>query len=168
MAAPEIDERGGPDQLDQLRFLHQVAPLLTGWIPVLRGEYADVSFQIGKGEVVGLTGLLGAGRTELALTLCTPLEPMPPTPRTTTVSPGSTRATRLRACSGVATPGPRNDGAYYQTLVDCVNRLVKANNGTAIIVDNIPAADAATQIESLVKQNVDIMMVGASEIRAAL
>jgi AAA+ superfamily predicted ATPase len=24
-------------------FLHQVAPLLTGWIPVLRGEYADVS-----------------------------------------------------------------------------------------------------------------------------
>ena len=69
---------------------------------------------------------------------------------------------------GVATPGPRNDGAYYQTLVDCVNRLVKANNGTAIIVDNIPAADAATQIESLVKQNVDIMMVGASEIGKSL
>jgi len=65
---------------------------------------------------------------------------------------------------GVATPGPRNDGAYYQTLVDCVNRLAAANNGTAIIVDNIPAADAATQIENLVKQNVDIMMVGASEI----
>ena len=29
MAAPEIDERGGPDQLDQLRFLHQVARLAT-------------------------------------------------------------------------------------------------------------------------------------------
>ena len=69
---------------------------------------------------------------------------------------------------GVATPGPRNDGAYYQTLVDCVNRLVKANNGTAIIVDNIPAADAATQLENLVKQNVDIMMVGASEIGKSL
>jgi basic membrane protein A len=69
---------------------------------------------------------------------------------------------------GVATPGPRNDGAYYQTLVDCVNRLVAANNGTAIIVDNIPAADAATQIENLVKQNVDIMMVGASEIGKSL
>src|SRR3954469_928756 len=29
MAASEIDERGGPDQLDQLRFLHQVARLAT-------------------------------------------------------------------------------------------------------------------------------------------
>src|SRR3954468_18861737 len=29
MAAAEIDERGGPDQLDQLRFLHQVARLAT-------------------------------------------------------------------------------------------------------------------------------------------
>ena len=33
------------------------------------GEYEDVSFQIRKGEIVGLTGLLGAGRTELALSL---------------------------------------------------------------------------------------------------
>jgi signal transduction histidine kinase len=29
MAEPEIDERSGPDQLDQLRFLHQVARLAT-------------------------------------------------------------------------------------------------------------------------------------------
>jgi signal transduction histidine kinase len=29
MAAPEIDERSGPDQLEQLRFLHQVARLAT-------------------------------------------------------------------------------------------------------------------------------------------
>jgi simple sugar transport system ATP-binding protein len=34
-----------------------------------RGEYEDVSFAIRKGEIVGLTGLLGAGRTELALSL---------------------------------------------------------------------------------------------------
>ena len=33
------------------------------------GEYADVSFSIRKGEVVGLIGLLGAGRTELAASL---------------------------------------------------------------------------------------------------
>ena len=65
---------------------------------------------------------------------------------------------------GVATPGPRNDGAYYQKLVECVNRFAKANNGTSIIVDNIPAADAATEIEDLAKQNVDIMMIGAAEI----
>jgi simple sugar transport system ATP-binding protein len=34
-----------------------------------RGEYEDVSFTVRKGEIVGLTGLLGAGRTELALSL---------------------------------------------------------------------------------------------------
>ncbi|MBJ9749924.1 sugar ABC transporter ATP-binding protein [Burkholderia cepacia] len=34
-----------------------------------RGEYADVSFQVRCGEILGLTGRLGAGRTELALSL---------------------------------------------------------------------------------------------------
>ena len=33
------------------------------------GEYEDVSFALRRGEVLGLTGLLGAGRTELATTL---------------------------------------------------------------------------------------------------
>lgn len=32
-------------------------------------EYADVSFTIRRGEIVGLTGRLGSGRTELALSL---------------------------------------------------------------------------------------------------
>ena len=33
------------------------------------GEYSDVSFSVGKGEILGLTGRLGSGRTELALSL---------------------------------------------------------------------------------------------------
>jgi basic membrane protein A len=65
---------------------------------------------------------------------------------------------------GVITPGPRNDGAYYQSLVECVDRLVKANGGTSIVVDQVKEADAATQMENLAKQNPDIIMVGASEI----
>ena len=34
-----------------------------------RGEYADISCTIHRGEILGITGLLGAGRTELALAL---------------------------------------------------------------------------------------------------
>ncbi len=33
------------------------------------GEYEDVSFAVHAGEILGITGLLGSGRTELALTL---------------------------------------------------------------------------------------------------
>lgn len=39
------------------------------------GEYEDVSLTIRKGETVGLTGLLGAGRTELALSIFGMLRP---------------------------------------------------------------------------------------------
>lgn len=33
------------------------------------GSYENVSFQVSRGEILGITGLLGSGRTELALTL---------------------------------------------------------------------------------------------------
>lgn len=45
------------------------APLLEVRHLTQEGEYEDVSFTLHRGEVLGLTGLLGAGRTELALTL---------------------------------------------------------------------------------------------------
>jgi ABC-type sugar transport system, ATPase component len=34
-----------------------------------KGEYQDVSFQLFPAEILGITGLLGSGRTELAMTL---------------------------------------------------------------------------------------------------
>jgi simple sugar transport system ATP-binding protein len=34
-----------------------------------RGNFKDISFQLHRGEILGITGLLGSGRTELALSL---------------------------------------------------------------------------------------------------
>lgn len=45
------------------------APLLEVKGLADRGHYRDISFTVRPGDVLGLTGLLGAGRTEVALTL---------------------------------------------------------------------------------------------------
>jgi basic membrane protein A len=66
---------------------------------------------------------------------------------------------------GVATPGPRNDGAYYQALVDGVTKFSTENKyEDPIIVDNIKPEEAATQLDGLARQNVDMIAVGAGEI----
>lgn len=66
---------------------------------------------------------------------------------------------------GVATPGPRDDGAYYEAAVDGVIELSEANGfGEPIIVDNIAAADAETELRNLARQDVDVIVVGAGEL----
>ena len=70
---------------------------------------------------------------------------------------------------GVATAGPRDDGAYYQALVETVEAFA-ADNGFSppIVVDNIQPADAATELANLAEQGVDVLAVGASEIAEPL
>ena len=66
---------------------------------------------------------------------------------------------------GVATPGPRDDGAYYQALVDAAHEISDANGWEApVVIDNIEPVAAATELENLVAQGVDIIAVGAGEI----
>jgi basic membrane protein A len=66
---------------------------------------------------------------------------------------------------GIAAAGPRDDGAYYQAVVDAAETISEENGfGEVIVVDNIQAADAATELENLAQQPIDILVVGASEI----
>jgi basic membrane protein A len=70
---------------------------------------------------------------------------------------------------GVATAGPRDDGAYYQALVEAVEEFSASNGFSApIVVDNIQPADAATELANLAEQGVDVLAVGASEIAEPL
>lgn len=50
-------------------------PVLKVQDLALKNKFEDVSFQIRKGEILGVTGLLGSGRTELALSLFGVLKP---------------------------------------------------------------------------------------------
>lgn len=75
-----------PEELDQKKFAHYMtgrevddlrfvqpenvgAPVLTVEKLCLKGALTDISFSLHEGEVLGITGLLGSGRTELALAL---------------------------------------------------------------------------------------------------
>jgi len=66
---------------------------------------------------------------------------------------------------GIAAAGPRDDGGYYQALVDKATSISADNGyGEPIVVDNITTEDAATELANLAEQGVDVILVGASEI----
>ena len=57
------------DQPIVARDMSAAEPLLKVEKLSRRGEFADIDFTLHRGEVLGIVGLLGSGRTELALTL---------------------------------------------------------------------------------------------------
>ena len=70
---------------------------------------------------------------------------------------------------GVATAGPRDDGAYYQALVNASIEISEANGwADPVIIDNIEPAVAFNELENLVAQGVDIVAIGSGEISDAV
>ena len=53
------------------------APVLSVRNLTLRGAYSDISFDLAPGEILGITGLLGSGRTELVETIFGIASPIP-------------------------------------------------------------------------------------------
>ncbi|MDY7106513.1 MAG: hypothetical protein S0880_35505 [Actinomycetota bacterium] len=69
----------------------------------------------------------------------------------------------------VATPGPRDDGGYYQALVEQTEAYALGRQWPSpIIEDNIPAADAEPRLTALAEREPDVIFVGASEIAEPL
>jgi simple sugar transport system ATP-binding protein len=73
----EVDQRRIAHLMTGLDINHSIVardmgaaePLLRVERLSRRGEFADIDFTLRRGEVLGIVGLLGSGRTELALTL---------------------------------------------------------------------------------------------------
>jgi basic membrane protein A len=98
---------------------------------------------------------------------------------TTTAAPAATTAAPQpeladfngdgKVVIGVATDGARDDGSYYQTLVEKIEEI-SADNGfeAPIIVDLIDPANADSELEALAQQGVDIIAVGSSAIAEGL
>ena len=70
---------------------------------------------------------------------------------------------------GVATAGPRDDGAFYQELVNLAIEFSAANGwADPVIVDNVEPAVAFNELENLVAQGVDIVAIGSGELSDAV
>ncbi len=70
---------------------------------------------------------------------------------------------------GVATPGPRDDGGYYQALVETAQSLSKAECfKDVIVVDNVGSAESESILGNLAEQGVDLIAVGGTDIAQSL
>ena len=119
---------------------------------------------------------LGLGATVSATTpATTPASPASPTGDTmVAMTPADAVATfdangDGKVVIGIATAGPADDGAYYQALVDKTKEVSTTYGfGDPIVVDKIKSDAAATELENLAQQGVDMILVGASSLAAPL
>ncbi|MFD9718995.1 BMP family ABC transporter substrate-binding protein [Streptomyces sp. NPDC059076] len=69
---------------------------------------------------------------------------------------------------GVLSPGDINDKGYYQSFVDSADAFAKEKGWTVIKRGSVPPSDALTAARALCQQNVDLVAIGASELKTAI
>lgn len=70
---------------------------------------------------------------------------------------------------GIAAAGPVDDEGYYEAVSNGAAEFADQHGWAApIVVDDISAEDAATELENLAQQGVDIIVVGATEIASPM
>jgi basic membrane protein A and related proteins len=69
---------------------------------------------------------------------------------------------------GVMSPGDTKDKGYYQSFVDESQKFADENGWKLTIVDKINPANAVQQARNLCLQRVDMVAIGASELKDAL
>ncbi|MER5210554.1 BMP family ABC transporter substrate-binding protein [Streptomyces sp. NPDC002838] len=69
---------------------------------------------------------------------------------------------------GVLSPGDINDHGYYESFVDSADAFAKEKGWTVIKRGSVPASDALTAARALCQQHVDMVALGASELKTAI
>jgi basic membrane protein A and related proteins len=69
---------------------------------------------------------------------------------------------------GVLSPGDINDHGYYESFVDEADSFAKSKGWTVIKRGNVAATDALAAARALCQQKVDMVALGASELKDAI
>lgn len=69
---------------------------------------------------------------------------------------------------GVLSPGDINDKGYYQSFVDSAEAFATSKGWTVIKRGSVPVADALNAARALCQQKVDMVALGASELKDAI
>jgi basic membrane protein A len=69
---------------------------------------------------------------------------------------------------GILSPGDTNDNGYYESFVASAKTFADEKGWQVITQDKVNPADAVSAARNICRQNVDLVAVGASELKDAL
>ena len=133
-----------------------------------------------------MLGAVGAGAAALMLTACasnSASAPKPTSPAAASVSGTSSSASSGggtilpgepdvngdgKVTIGVLSPGDINDHGYYESFVDAAETYAKQKGWTVIKRGSVPTSDALNAARALCQQHVDMVALGASELKDAI